>query len=339
MAKWLDSLKKALTIQQLVFLMIFVALLSVIPIFYQVWEEFSRYRRLENPHYDHTKWSDYYIVAYLTPLVFVGQLLTSKLLKGYFYGKFKGRFEGEALHLKVHKATKNLFKGGYYIWMVIFGFYVFSDTEYQSSMMFGSGKMEYLYSNWPYNPTPRCLKFYYMAGISYHTSDMIHLLIKPAQSDFFEMLLHHYITIMLIVGSYMTNFWNHGIKVMIQMDTGEVLIGVLRWFNDIWPTWILIPLFMLLNFFWIYFRIVVYTIEVVIFGTLRARAKLDLNESYQTVIQTLLVILLALNCYWQILFFRMAYRLIWKGDTKDIQNPVEDLQKRDKAHKEKIKQN
>jgi len=34
-----------------------------------------------------------------------------------------------------------------------------------------------------------------------------------------------------------------------------------------------------------------------------------------------------LNVYWTVLFFRMGYRFISKGEVKDLQNPVEDKDK------------
>ena len=335
MIKWLLSVRNILTAQQFVFLMIFVALLSVIPILFNCCEEFARFRRLQRPDYDNTSWYDYRLVAYLTPLVFLGQIITSKLSKGYFYNQFSRKFEGKALELKTYKATKNLFKAIYYTGMISFGLYVYSDTNYQSKYMFGSGDMMLLDSDWPFNKPPRFLKLYYMAGISYHTSDMIHLFINNAQKDFFEMLLHHYITIMLIIGSYMTNFWNSGINVMIQMDVGEVFVGILRCFNDIWPVWFTIPVFLILNLSWLYFRIFVYTYEIIIQGSMIGRWRFDYNTSHQTSMQVLLMILLALNCYWQLLFFKMGYRVIFKGDTKDYQNPVEDIDKKNKEREKK----
>lgn len=56
----------------------------------------------------------------------------------------------------------------------------------------------------------------------------------------------------------------------------------------------------------------------------------------QVVYQMLLVGLLLLNIYWTILFLRMGYRFVTKGEVKDIQNPVED---RKPCHRQKTKTN
>lgn len=327
MIAWIKSVKRSFTPQQFVFFAIFVAVLSVIPVLYRCWNEFARFRKLERPDYDNTSWNDYILVAYLTPIVFLCQWLTHRYTKDFFRNKFSYKFEGEALNQRIFKATKSLFKAVFYFGIFFFGLYVYSDTNYMSHMMFGSGNMMYLDSDWPFGRQPNYLKFYYMLGISYHTSDMVHLFLNSAQKDFFEMLLHHYITIMLIIGSYMTNFWNSGINVMIQMDAAECFVGVLRAFNDILPNWLIGIIFFFCNWCWVYFRLIVYTYEVIIQGSMIGRWRFDYNTNHQTTMQILLMILLALNAYWQFLFLNMFYRLIFKGENKDIQNPVEDVDK------------
>ena len=119
--------------------------------------------------------------------------------------------------------------------MTAFGLYVYADTNYQSPFMLGRGDHMLMGSDWPYNRVPRCLKVYYMMNFSYHLEDLLAHLIHPAQNDFFEMLLHHYITLMLVAGSYMTNVWNSGINAMIQMDNGDFFVGVVKTFIDVIP--------------------------------------------------------------------------------------------------------
>jgi len=40
-------------------------------------------------------------------MVFLGQIFTSKITSEYFRSRFSKKFEGDALELKVFKATKN----------------------------------------------------------------------------------------------------------------------------------------------------------------------------------------------------------------------------------------
>ena len=167
-----------------------------------------------------------------TPIIAIVKYFVSKYSHDYFRRKLKVKYSGEALELKIAKSMKNLFKIFYFTFITAFGLYVYSDTNYQSFWMFGSGDHRHLDSDWPYNKVPQYLKVYYMINMSYHIEDLLFHLIHPAQSDFFEMLMHHYVTLLLITGSYMTNVWNSGINVMIQMDNGDIFVGVIKAFMD-----------------------------------------------------------------------------------------------------------
>ena len=181
-----------------------------------------------------------------------------------------------------------------------------------------------MYSDWPYNKIPNYLQTYYMIGLSYHVEDSVHHLFFPAQNDFFEMLLHHYITIILIVGSYMYAHWNVGIIVMIQMDNGDIVTGLVKAIYDFAPATIVIPVYLSVLSSWIYFRDIVYSYEVIWTGSMFGRWHFDGNSSTQFIYQCLLVGLLILNVYWTILFFRMGMRFICKGEIKDLQNNIKE---------------
>jgi hypothetical protein len=247
-----------------------------------------------------------------------------KLSWNYFTIRIGKKFRGQVLKLKVEKSCKSIFKIFYFSGMTILGYIVYSGTNYHSQIMFGSGNHQLENSDWPYNVMPRYLKIYYMAELSYHVSDMVNLLVKPAQTDFFEMLLHHYIAIMLILGSYMANVWNIGINVALQMDSSEVFIGLVRGFHDIWPGTLFIVVFLALMVIWAYFRVFAFSYEVIWHGSMRGRFLLDSSKTLHTCIQVLLVSLLILNVYWLILFFKIALAYLTKGVAKDMQNPVED---------------
>jgi len=63
--------------------------------------QFYKLRNLEIPSYNHSSWEDFYSVAYITPLVFLGQTLTHHLLKGWFRSKFEDKYSNKALKLKI----------------------------------------------------------------------------------------------------------------------------------------------------------------------------------------------------------------------------------------------
>ena len=98
--------------------------------------------------------------------------------------------------------------------------------------MLGNGDSMLMFGNWPYTNKPTMMKTYYMLSLSYYTEDLMTHFLLPPNYDFWEMVLHHVITGMLIVGSYINGFWNIGIFVLVQMDVEDIFIGLVRIYMD-----------------------------------------------------------------------------------------------------------
>mmetsp|Transcript_35110 Transcript_35110/g.40573 ORF Transcript_35110/g.40573 Transcript_35110/m.40573 type:complete len:108 (-) Transcript_35110:42-365(-) len=93
---------------------------------------------------------------------------------------------------------------------------------------------------------------------------------------------------------------------------------------DIVPTYAVIINYVILVVTWIYFRVFAFSYEVIWKGSMMGLWKIDYNSAHQLAFQILLLGLLTLNVYWTFLFFKMGYRMLTKGEVKDLQNPVED---------------
>ena len=193
-------------------------MLLILPMMYKALDTFAYQRNLERPDYDNGKWSDFQHILYIAPLFTIIKYLVNKSSYSFFQKRLEKKYEGKALKLKIYKSTRNLFKIFHFTFITSFGFYVLSDTKYHTPFMFGNGDIGYILSDWPFNQFPRYFKLYNMIGLSYHFEDAVSHFFHPIQNDFFEMLLHHYITIMLIVTAHMLSLWNFGIIIMIQMD-------------------------------------------------------------------------------------------------------------------------
>ena len=73
---------------------------------------------------------------------------------------------------------------------------------------------------------------------------------------------------------------------------------------------------------WIYFRVFIFTKEVIWEETMAGRWRIDDSPLHQNTIQILLFFLLVLNVYWAVLILKSGLRFLKKGDAKDMQNPV-----------------
>lgn len=72
---------------------------------------------------------------------------------------------------------------------------------------------------------------------------------------------------------------------------------------------------------------------------MRVNYKVGEQASMHICIIVLLGGLLVLNLYWTFLFFKMGHRFIKKGEAKDLQNPVEDIDKVKKTKNQNFPKN
>eukprot|EP00345_Euplotes_harpa_P018660 CAMPEP_0168340848 /NCGR_PEP_ID=MMETSP0213-20121227/14311_1 /TAXON_ID=151035 /ORGANISM="Euplotes harpa, Strain FSP1.4" /LENGTH=262 /DNA_ID=CAMNT_0008347169 /DNA_START=121 /DNA_END=909 /DNA_ORIENTATION=- len=245
-----------------------------------------------------------------------------KYTHDYFKGKFL-KYEGDELERKIKKCSKGLFKIIYFTFMFLFGWLmVLRDTSFCPPIMWGDGELMTVFSDWPYTVMPKYLKFYYIASLSYYLEDLIFHLFQSPNSDYFEMILHHVVTAMLIFSSYFNGFWNIGMFVLMQMDVADIFIGLIRLVIDFARSWIVFTIYVGIMYSFIHFRLIAYTYCVLWKFGLGGRLSVDNFTSIVTIIDFLLICLLGLNIYWFYLLTLMGLRFVFKGKAHDLQNVV-----------------
>ncbi len=153
----------------------------------------------------------------------------------YFRAKYGNKYDGEELDKKVLKCSKGLFKVLHFSFTFLLGMKVVSETNFHSPLMFGSGNTSLVFADWPFTAMADFTKFYYMWSLCYYVEDMFVHCFMPPNSDFWEMILHHVVAILLIFASYMNGFWMIGIYVLMQMDISDVFVGLIRVVMDFAP--------------------------------------------------------------------------------------------------------
>jgi very-long-chain ceramide synthase len=144
---------------------------------------------------------------------------------------------------------------------VIWGTYVLQKTDYLPWYLLGSGELDNIYKNHPIHPFPKDLKYYYLFTLGYYVNksaeDLLH---REKRNDFYEMMLHHVLTIELYVGSYMLNIVATGSLVVISLDWTNVFIGFSRAFTDTRYKLVVAVFGVSMLFAWYYFRLFVYPV-------------------------------------------------------------------------------
>lgn len=69
-------------------------------------------------------------------------------------------------------------------------------------------------------------KFYYLTACAFWFHQVIVLNVEAKRKDHYQMLSHHFITILLVVGSYWSNFTAIGNAILCLMDPCDILLSV-----------------------------------------------------------------------------------------------------------------
>lgn len=131
------------------------------------------------------------------------------------------------------------------------------------------------------------------------------------------MFLHHYITLILIVFSYASNFSRAGGMVLFVHDWSEVFVALCRIFVDLkFGEPITMGAFVVMLISWAISRCYIYPKDVIL-GIQYSGSKYNVHYNNYFMI-LLLWMLWVLHVYWLCLFSKMAYHLIVHKEAKDM---------------------
>lgn len=152
-----------------------------------------------------------------------GVLLVSRVL---FEKRIRSSW-GKKVSVRAQKRlAENMFYTGYYT--LAFAFYVFGvrpSVDWGVSLF--SNKNDIVPTIMvPYPPEMNFYeRAYYVQSFGYYISAMVFLIVfDPRRSDFNELFLHHFVTIGLVVGSYLFGYVRVGIIVLALHDIGDIFL-------------------------------------------------------------------------------------------------------------------
>ena len=196
------------------------------------------------------------------------------------------------------KLTINFLKAIYYTFSSIFAYTVSKNLIFMPIELFGNGDMQNIFingiPNYIFWEKPLYFDIYYLTALSYTLTDLIWLLfIYEKQTDFILMLLHHSITISLVVFSFLTNFSQIGIIVFFLHDLTDIVVYLTRIIiNTDFVEWFKFTFCAFFLFSYIYLRIYV-------FGKLIYTVAINVDLTVPSVTLMLFkCILMIMHIYW-----------------------------------------
>jgi hypothetical protein len=112
--------------------------------------------------------------------------------------------------------------------MVMLGYYVLKDLDFLPPCLGGSGDFDNLYFQWSTWTKPKNfdLLFFIMSG--YHIEALASQIFKERSNDYIEMMLHHVVTLNLIIISYLTHFDKFGVLLIWLHNISDIFASSSR---------------------------------------------------------------------------------------------------------------
>lgn len=225
---------------------------------------------------------------------------------------------------RVNRFAATCFKFCYMSSIVAWGFHILLDAPWFPAELGGKGDVKKCWFNGsPYQSQMPNQQFYYLIQLSYHLHSLVFQIYLSHREDFWEMALHHTVTIALIFGSYVMGEQRVGTLVLIVHDIGDVTSYLVKFMVDTDFTKTTLSFYGLLLATWGYTRLYVYPAVIIATISNDAPESCVGGNTNITIFKGLLWCLFGLHCYWYTLFLAMGYHYIIKKKTKDLQDCID----------------
>jgi len=209
-----------------------------------------------------------------------------------------------------------------YLGSSITGYIILKDTEILPWYLGGSGSLENCFTDLPYQKQIPLLLEYSLFQMGYFIEDVVnHLVFKEKSSDFWEMNLHHFITLTLYGGMILQNFIRPGVIVSLLHSLSDVGTAGSRVLSQTVYKKSTVISFLFTTLFWIIFRnICIPLLCYECWVNLEYPVELEEFNIAPRMLTALLSILCVMHVYWVTLFINMIIKGLKSGDTDNKQS-------------------
>ncbi|EMS15895.1 longevity-assurance family protein [Entamoeba histolytica HM-3:IMSS] len=256
-------------------------------------------------------------IGFLIVISFLREVLACNVFikLGDKYIPRKPEWTDEFRKFRVERFGLTLFKTMYYFIITPLGIYLFRHEDWMPSALFGVGKSDLnaLWEDFPISQPVKYMALYYCFELGYHLHSLMFHLYLPARNDFYETLLHHLVTVFLVVLSYINNCARIGVLVMVLHDIVDAIMYTAKSLNDISNDYVVIPAFSMLVIAYARFRLWVFP-RYVISAAYNAKNFIPETATCGYLVWCMFLVLLVslygLHIYWFALIIDMIKKLV-----------------------------
>mmetsp|Transcript_29864 Transcript_29864/g.44147 ORF Transcript_29864/g.44147 Transcript_29864/m.44147 type:complete len:412 (-) Transcript_29864:1173-2408(-) len=237
--------------------------------------------------------------------------------------------------IRIIKFGEYVFRLLYHLLISAYGIYYFSDKPWWNEQEGGTKNVFLMFPNDPIAPG---MSWYYLIQCAYNVDAMLSLLIlsfeikwpfairwrQTVRGDFREMFVHHLVTNALIMASSRYRLCRIGSMVFMVHDISDIPVDMSKLANFLKWKMATAICFLVMVIFWVVFRLSV--LPFVIYRAVIFESHLVLENNidpklwlaYRALFILLLGAIILLHAAWFLMFVKMGYYLIFKGETHDF---------------------
>jgi hypothetical protein len=236
-------------------------------------------------------------------------------------------FGGFAQPTRTKKVLETFWRFSAYTFLFIFGCIVLYDKSWLYDV-------RQCWIGYARHPLDTSIWWYYMIETAFYYSLLFTSIFDVRRSDFWQMTLHHVVTIGLLSFSWTVNFVRVGTLILLSHDVSDVLLelGKLVRYSRCHPTLgnVVFAVFFLT---WIVTRLGYFPFMVVGSGLIEGAALIQPDYSVfnpsqvpyaPRIILGMLVCLIGLHIFWTVLIVKILLRSLRSGEASDVRSDSEE---------------
>lgn len=241
-----------------------------------------------------------FVIIYLSLRIFITNFLVVKITKSY------------ELIIQENQNVRQKFEGSLWSFFVYLGFFLYGiySLRREKWIMQPGMYLERMHKE----KISKLGRIYYKCEMAYYIASLLILFIEPKLKDFFQMVSHHIITLMLIIGSYNAGEWRYGLAIMFLHDCSDPFLelGKLCYFLRMQKAADVI--FLIFTVIFYITRCFVYPIFIVLPALYYTNFPEE--QLVMKMLLTNLILLMVLNYVWSIFIYKMIQVYCRNGTLK-----------------------
>lgn len=217
---------------------------------------------------------------------------------------------------QLEKFNESAWKFTFYLSMWIFGLYVLYDKEW-------TWDTRKAWVNYPRQHMDNDIFVYYTIEISFYFSLLVSQFYDVRRKDFWQMFLHHIVTLSLLLFSMMCNFQRIGSLVIVLHDFADPYLEFAKMGAYCKLKKLCDPAFVGFMLAWLITRLIMFPLLILNSTTFEAREHFVAFPAYWY-FNILLYILQVMHVIWFYMILRVAYKAIFNGVTADDRSESSD---------------